>query len=270
MNFRNSIRIMKKDWNGTMNNKEILAAIIVLPLIFTIALPVIMMIAILADPVSFLADFPGINSILFSLNIPPTYNIYLIAATLMIKMMIIPFFLFIPGFTSSFIATDSFAGEKERKTMETVALLPITKTELIVGKILAAILPSILISSISFLIMGLSVNLILLPHLDGNILIFTDLTNLLIAFVLAPLLGFLFIQITVIISSRSKTVKNAQSVSGSLVIPLMAIFIIQLINPAFLSPLTILFISIIIGALCLLFVKIGSKLLDIERLILTL
>lgn len=225
MNLRNSFRIMKKDWNGTINNKEMLAALVIMPIIFTIILPIILMIAILTDPVSLLIKFPGITSIIYALNIPPSYNIYLVAATLMIKMMIMPFFLFIPGFTSSFIASDSFAGEKERKTMETIALLPMTKTELIVGKTLTAFVPSVLISIASFCIMGLIVNLILFLHLDGNILIFTDIANLLVVFVLSPLIGFLFIQIAVIISSRSKTVKNAQSASGSLLAPLFAIFI---------------------------------------------
>ena len=261
---------MKKDWKGTLRSKEILAALILIPAIFTILLPIIMMIGVLIDPDSFLAEFPGASTIMAILNIPAHYNNYLKTAAFLIKWMIIPFFLFIPGFTSSFISSDSFAGEKERKTMESIALLPITKTELIVGKLLTSFVPSILISFTCFFITGITVNLMLLPHLDGNLLMFADLADMLVGFVLSPLLGILFIQIGVIISSRAKSVKNAQSISGSLIVPLFGIIIIQMVNPAFLSPIMILIISGVMVILCLLFVKIGSSLLDIERLILTL
>ena len=109
-----------------------------------------------------------------------------------------------------------------------------------------------------------------LQHLEGNILIFTDLGDVLVGFLLGPLLGFLNIQISVIISSRSKDLKSAQGISGSLITPVMAVFFVQMFNPAFLSPIMVLIISSILGGLCLILVRIANRLLDIEKLILTL
>lgn len=260
---------MRKDWKGTIRNKEILAAVIILPMIFTIFLPVFMMIAALVDPFTFLAEYPGASTFIVLLNISH-YDVHLQAAIFMIKWMVIPFFLFVPGFTSSFISADSFAGEKERKTMENLALLPITKTELILGKVMTSFIPSLIISILCFFGLGLITNLMFLSYLNGNLLIFTDLSDLLIGFLISPLISFLFIQINVIISSRVKTVKSAQSIGGSLIVPLFGLFFVQMVNPAFLSPVIIIIIAGIISVLCLVFIRLASKVLDIERLILTL
>jgi len=269
MNIVNSWKIMKKDWKGTLHNKEILAALIIFPIMFTIALPAIMMIIALIDPTEFLSEYPGASTIIYLLNLSHL-NPRLQAAKFVIKWMIIPFFLFVPGMTSSFIASDSFAGEKERKTMENLALLPITKIELIIGKVMTSFIPSLFITFTCFFGLGLITNLMFLPYLEGNILIFMDLGNILIGFLISPLISFLFIQINVIISSRAKTVKSAQSIGGSLIVPLFGIFFVQMINPAFLTPLIILIIAGIMGILSVLFVRLANKLLDIERLILAL
>lgn len=261
---------MKKDWKGTIYTKEMLVAIILFPALFTVAMPIMMMIGILFSPLEFVQAFGNVNILKTILNIPGHYNDYLVGAILMIKMMVLPMFLFIPGLMSSIISSDSFAGEKERKTMENVALLPITKTELIVGKLLTSFVPSITITIISFFGTGIIINLMFLQHLEGNLLIFTDLGDMLVGLLFAPLLAFFNIQISVLISSRSKNIKSAQSISGSLITPVIAVFFIQIFNPAFLSPIMVLIISGILGILCLIFVRIANRLLDIEKLILTL
>ncbi|HDZ17622.1 hypothetical protein LCGC14_1180410 [marine sediment metagenome] len=269
MEFKNSIRIIKKDWKTSIKRKEILAPMILLPLIFTILIPLTMLILVLFDPEEFSTAF-GYNDVSSLLGIPTHYNMYLVGATMMIKMFILPMFLFIPGLLPSLISSDSFAGEKERKTMESLALLPMTKTELILGKILVSFIPTIIISFLCFGGTGIIVNLILISHLEGNLLFFTDLTTILIGFLLSPLLALLNIQISVIISSRSKDLKSAQSIAGALVTPLIAIIFVQMFNPLFLSIPTVLILSAIIAIFCLIFINIANRLLDIEKLILML
>jgi len=261
---------MKKDWKGTIRTKELLLTIILFPILFTVVMPIIMMVGILFAPSEFAQALGDINVLKAMLNIPIHYNEYLVGAVLMTKMMVLPMFLFVPGMMSSIISSDSFAGEKERKTMENVALLPITKTELIVGKVLTSFIPSVVITITCFFGTGLIINLMFLQYLEGNILIFTDVADLLVGFLLGPVLAFLNIQISVIISSRSKDLKSAQGISGSLITPVIAVFFVQMFNPAFLSPIMVLIISGIMGLLCVIFVRIANKLLDIEKLILTL
>jgi len=270
MNFQNSKRILLKDWKTTVRSKEILLTMTLLPILFTIGVPILMMIGIVIDPEGFIEEFPGADILITLLNIPSSYNQYLVAAEVMIKLMILPFFLFIPAMLPAIIAADSFAGEKERKTMESIALLPISKTELILGKVLVSLIPSVLISFACFAGMGVIVNLMLLEHLEGNILIFSDPAFLLTVFLMSPLLAMVDIIVTTMISSRSKDLKSAQSISGALIGPVIAIMFVQMFNPSFLTPLMILILSGVLGGLCVLLIDVANKVLDIEKLVLAL
>ena len=51
---------------------------------------------------------------------------------------------------SSVIASDSFAGEKERKTIEALLATPLSDSELFVGKVLVAFIPAVLVTFASF------------------------------------------------------------------------------------------------------------------------
>ena len=59
----------------------------------------------------------------------------------MLKYFFAPFFLIIPLMVSNVIASDSFAGEKERKTIEALLATPLSDSELFLGKILASFIP---------------------------------------------------------------------------------------------------------------------------------
>ncbi len=270
MNFRNCMLIAKKDWKTTVRNKEIFLPMVLLPLFFSIVFPIIMIWSALIDPKAFINSFGDKEQLVSSLNIPETYNDHLIAVTVAVKSFILPYFLFTPIIATMIISADSFAGEKERKTMESLALLPISKSELIIGKILAAFLPSMAISLIYFCAFGIEVNLLAIAYLEGNILIFLDLSWIFMIFLFIPSLSFFNILIGVIISSRSKNFKNAQSKSGFLITPVILLLFTQILNPAFMSPLMILVLSGFLGILCVAFVKLGKNLLDIEKLILML
>ncbi len=268
MNWKNIMLIVRKDWKGTIKKKEISLPMLLLPLMFSVLLPILMLIGILFDPEDYISAFAYVPVEL--LGIPPNYNVYLKGAAMMIKMMILPFFLFIPAIIPTIIASDSFAGEKERKTMESIALLPITKTELILGKVLTAFIPSILLNFSFFVVMGIEINLMFLPHLEGNILVFGDLTFLLSVLALAPAFAFVNVLITTIISSRVKDLKSAQSIAGAVVVPLLILIFVQMFNPAFLSPVSVLIFSGILLGINIILIDIANKLLDSERLVLTL
>jgi ABC-type Na+ efflux pump permease subunit len=201
------------------------------------------------------------------MNIPKNYNKHLVAASIAIKIFILPYFLFTPSMISAVLSADSFAGEKQRKTMESLALLPISKNELILGKVLVAFIPSVLLSFIFFVFLGIEINLIMFEHLDGNILLFTDIIWLLTIFLLVPAITLFNIIIMVIISSRTKSFKGAQTISGLLITPIIIIMFMQTFNPAFLSSIMIIILSCIMIGICMLLIKIGKRYVDIEKLI---
>lgn len=264
MDFKNCVRIMKKDWKLYLRNKEMLISMIILPLMFSTVFPFIMIYSALIEPDEFIDAYGEFKELM---NIPEHYNKYLVAASIALRIFVLPYFLFTPSMISAIISADSFAGEKQRKTMESLALLPISKNELILGKVLVAFIPSILLSFIFFVFLGIEVNLIMLPYLDGNILIFTDITWLLTIFLLVPAITLFNIIIMVIISSRTKSFKGAQTISGLLITPIIIIMFMQTFNPAFLSAIMIIIISLIMIGICVLLVKIGKKCINIEKLI---
>ena len=270
MDLKNSIRILKKDWKTSVKRKEILAIMTIFPVIFTIILPILMLIGLLVDPNAFMAEFGDPALLRSILQIPAHYNNALAGAIMVIRMIVLPLFLFIPGMMPIVISSDSFAGEKERKTMEGVLLLPMNKTELILGKVLASFIPSMVISLVCFFTLGIIVNVMLLSYLDGIILFFSDIPIMLVGLLLTPFWALLNIQISVIISSRAKDMKSAQSISGALVTPVLGIMLVQIFNPAFLTIITVLILTGFIALLWIFFIYVSNKLLDPEKLILML
>ena len=78
------------------------------------------------------------------------------------------FFLIIPTMVATVLAANSFAGEKERHTLEGVLYTPVSDTELVLGKILGAVLPAVVVSWVCFVVYAILVNLLgnpLIGHL---------------------------------------------------------------------------------------------------------
>ena len=72
--------------------------------------------------------------------------------------MLAPMFLIIPLMVSSVIAADSFAGEKERKTMEALLYSPTTDQELFAAKLLSGWLAAIAVALVGFMLYVVTAN----------------------------------------------------------------------------------------------------------------
>ena len=57
--------------------------------------------------------------------------------------LLAPLFLLVPLMVSAVLAADAFAGEKERKTLETLLHLPLAERDLFIAKLLTAFIPSV-------------------------------------------------------------------------------------------------------------------------------
>ncbi len=72
--------------------------------------------------------------------------------------MLAPMFLIMPLMVSSILAADSFAGEKERKTLEALLYTPTTDRELFTAKLLGAWLTAVIVALLSFVVYAVMVN----------------------------------------------------------------------------------------------------------------
>lgn len=115
---------------------------------------------------------------------------------------------------ATYPAIDLGAGEKERGTLETLLLTPITRTELVLGKFITLLTTSIASTTITVVSMGCWVAVALaFADLDFIKTAFSTLavTDLLIIFVLLLPLAAIFSSLALAISIYARTFKEAQN-----------------------------------------------------------
>ncbi|HRF98972.1 MAG TPA: ABC transporter permease subunit, partial [Aggregatilineales bacterium] len=76
--------------------------------------------------------------------------------------LFVPFFLMLPVMTGSIVAADSFAGEKERKTLEALLYTPLSDFELYLAKWLSPLITAMILTVISAVMYGVVVNGVML------------------------------------------------------------------------------------------------------------
>src|SRR5205823_12715914 len=79
--------------------------------------------------------------------------------------LLAPLFLIVPLMVSAVLAADAFAGEKERKTLETLLHLPLAERDLFVAKLLTAFVPAVVVSWVGFVCFAIVSNTVAWPVL---------------------------------------------------------------------------------------------------------
>jgi ABC-type Na+ efflux pump permease subunit len=123
------------------------------------------------------------------------------------------------------ISADSFAGEKERKTLEALLYAPITDQELLVGKVLSSWLPAMLVAVGGFLVYGLVANLAAWPVM-GRIF-FPNVMWLVLVVWVAPAVAGLGVGTMVLISSRAEGFQDAYQLGAAIVLPIVLLLVGQ-------------------------------------------
>lgn len=227
--------IARKDMKSITSNIQVWLPMIIIPVILGILLPGGMVaMARFVDLASYIqgkGDFilqliekmKG-SSLYEELNAFPSFNqkiVYLVANDLYIS-----FFLMIPVMVSSVVSANSFVGEKERKTIESLLMAPITIRTIFLGKILSAFVPTMLITLGTAFFYGIVVDLLAFP-LFGRI-IFPTLNWIILLFWMIPVLSLSVIFLNVIVSARVKTFQEAYQLGGVVVLPLLLLLAAQL------------------------------------------
>jgi len=231
MNWRSIWAITRKDLMEVRQNKAAWIPAIVMPVIFAIVFPLIFSVLPqvmpaqdlerqLGDMDVLLKNLPAAAQIIFKgLKIEQMFTIYMTA------FLLAPLFLIMPLMFSSVVGADSFVGERERKTMEALLYSPATDAELFLGKVLAAVIPAIGLSWLTYLIYIIVVN-------AGSFNLFGRIWFPLptwwpMMFWLTPAFALLGVSATVMISARVKTFMEAYQLTGSLVIIVLALVVGQ-------------------------------------------
>ncbi|WP_059173669.1 ABC transporter permease subunit [Bacillus sp. FJAT-27445] len=157
------------------------------------------------------------------------------------SFMMIPFFLLVAIINSSVTASNSFAGEKERKTLETLLFAPISIKDLFIGKVIASLVPALGITFAAYFIDIVVINVITYPYFGE--LLFVKSVWLLLIFWVTPALVLFNIALNVLISAKVKTFQEAQQLGGLMVLPIILILVSQATGLFFVSPLVLVLIG---------------------------
>ena len=252
MNWKSIFTIANKDLYEARQNKSVWLPIMIVPLIFILVLPLVMIIlssngevvqSMTADP----------STALMLKQLPPFMNQIIAGMSIGQSMVVLflgyffaPFFLILPIMFSTVIASESFAGERERKTIEALLYSPATDTELFLGKVLASFLPAVLITWASFIGYTIVLNGAAYP-LMGRL--WFPLTNWYpLIFWVSPALSLLGISATVLISSKVQTFMGAYQTSASLVILVIALMVGEITGVLYLNTIVSLLLGLAIWA----------------------
>jgi ABC-type Na+ efflux pump permease subunit len=273
MNWKNIFAITKKDLLEVSQNTSAWTPMVILPVLFVVIFP-IAMILIPTQFDSSLKSFNNQNDLATFLNqMPESMRAILVGLnetqamiTIILGMIFAPLFLVFPLMFSTIIAAESFAGERERKTLEALLYSPATDSELFLGKVLAALVPALTVSWGSFAVYTLVVNTVGFS-VFGRIW-FPLPTWYPLIFWITPALALLGISATVLISTRVKTFMGAYQTSSSLVIVVVGLMIGQISGVLYLSILTGMIIGLVIWIIAISLTYLAIKTFNRKALLL--
>ncbi len=260
-NWRAMRAIMRKDLKQVTQNKMVWLPMVIVPILFLIVFPLlIVVLPTLAPSTEFKQD--DLAALFRQLpdqfrkpleGLSPAQQFTVLGA----NFLFAPMFLLIPLMVASILGADSFAGEKERKTLEGLLYTPVSDMELFVAKLLTAMAPAMVINVASFVLYGLVVNLGGY-HSVGRIF-FPTATWWPLIFWMGPAIATAGLGATVLMSSKAKTFMEAQQISGTLVLPIVFLMIGQVTGLFFLSIALILGIGLVVWGLGIWLIWIGAK-----------
>ncbi len=269
MNRRVIGAIVRKDLRVVLQNKGVVLPILLLPLILFVVLPLVVTLipASLGNTASNSADLqellamisPGLRQQLAGLDLNQA------AVLFFLVYMMAPLFLIVPIMVSSVIAADSFVGERERKTLEALLYTPATDAELLTGKLLAAWLPALAVSLLSYLFYGVISNFAVWPTFQ-RLLFPNAIWNVLVIWV-APAAAATSLATMILVSVRAKTFQDAYQTGSLVVLPVLMLLFGQLFGLMYFSVPLSLLLGVVLWLISLVLLAYGRRTLHRSELI---
>lgn len=232
--------VMKKDFRGIISNRRLFLELLIVPLILTIVLPSIFVVAI-----HFAPDDPDILKMLELLPQGSRTGGVEMAVTGLILNYILPvFFLMIPIMTASIMAASSFVGEKEKHTLETLLYCPLSVKQIFQEKVLASFLFSMMVALISFAAMMIVLEMEAFFIMDR--LIMPAAGWIVILCLLSPSISLITVTLIVRGSAKAQSVEESQQGAVFLIVPLILLVAGQFVGVMLLN----VWILLGLGVLC--------------------
>jgi ABC-2 type transport system permease protein len=261
VNWRGIRAIVRKDWRVVRENKGVAIPMLAIPLFVLVFLPALSAFA----PI--LWDLPPstFDSLDVLVEAMPSflrrefaqYNEVQVLVVLSLVHFVVPAYLVLPQMVASVIAADSFAGEKERKTLEALLYTPTTDGELLLAKLLSAWLPAIVVAWGGFVLYSIVLNIAAWQTM-GRVF-FPNAMWVVLALWVAPAVAGLGLSATVLISSRAKGFQDAYQLGVIVVLPVLLLAVAQMSGAVFLDVRLVALLGLILWALDVALLGLGAR-----------
>lgn len=220
---RKILTIASKDIREYLSSRTLVVSLVALPLLISVTIPFFIKTVLLNVPTNLSPQVtrflpPVLRQALLTMG--PRQALY----WYMFTVVTLPMFLLLPITSVIVLASDSFAGEKERRTLETLLAEPVSPTTLFLGKTLAP-------SSVALCVTWVSATVYwaLASHYARSVgvSVTPNLVWLTAMLVVVPAITFANVGLVAWISSFSKGFKEAQQLSGILILPIASITIVS-------------------------------------------
>jgi ABC-2 type transport system permease protein len=162
------------------------------------------------------------------------------------------------------IAAASVIGEKQARTLEPLLVTPITTFELLAGKLLGALLPTLVLSVFSIV---LYLGVIAAAAHNGVFAALLGPRALGVVFLVGPLAALVALQLALCVSSRVNDPRTAQQLSIFVILPIPGLLLGQILGGIELTVPVILWISLGLFVINLGLMWVAVRLFDRETIL---
>jgi len=247
MNTRAILAIIRKDLKVALQNKGVVLPIIIVPVILFVVFPWL---------AAYAPSWANVGGTSFSnmdeifarmpaglLRELSGYSPAQQVTVFILVYMLAPLFLILPLMVSSVLAADSFAGEKERKTLEALLYTPTTDRELFTAKLLGAWTAAITVAILSFILYAVMVNAAGWQSIGR--LFFPNWMWVALVLWVTPAVAGLGLVVMVFVSVRAQGFQDAYQMGGMIVLPVLLLVFGQISGVMYFS----LGVVLLVGAL---------------------
>jgi ABC-2 type transport system permease protein len=232
--------IVRKEWREVFRRKIVLFSVAFLPLLLS-TLPIMGLYGIQgASDLSEMEDLG--NMVVFAEELCVGLSELECGQMLLLQQFMV-LFLMIPVMIPVTIASYSIVGEKAGRTLEPLLATPISTTQLLVGKSLAAVIPAVAATLLGFSIFATGTAIIASKAVLAQFISPHWLIGIL---VVGPLLSVAAVSMAVMISSRVNDPRVAEQLSALVMLPVFAIFFGQLLGAILLNLQLMLIIAAVL------------------------
>ena len=212
--------LIAKEWADVFRNKMVL---------FTVLLPPALMVLLSLGALfgTGMAGPGDANDLQAFMRRPQFEGLSAVeAGQVLMGQYFLTLFLLMPLIIPVSVAAYSIVGEKMQRSLEALLATPITTGELLLGKCLAAIVPALGATWLSFLVFAIGARFMVVSPL-----VFSRLLSpvwVLVVVLIAPLAAMLGVALSIIVSSRVNDPRAVEQTIGILVVPVLGLFVLQL------------------------------------------